>query len=99
MPNNCATNVWEGANIKNNLIATMFNIQQKRLDNKNRANLDIDILVVKVKTELAIKLKRMPAVYPTAFDAYTLNPQCMKRNMNRAVIAVFASPTKAYRVA
>jgi len=51
MPNNCATFVWEGTNIKNNLMATMSDIQQKNVGNKNRTNLDIEILVVKIKTE------------------------------------------------
>ena len=51
MPNNCATFVWEGANINNNLMATMFDIQQKNVGNNNRTNLDIEILVVKIKNE------------------------------------------------
>lgn len=99
MPNNCAMYACEGANIRNNLIAKIFNIQQKRLDMKKRANLIIERLAEKVNSELATKLKSIPAIYPAALDAYIPTPQCMRININRAVMPVFASPTKAYRTA
>jgi len=85
--------------IRNNLIAIMFNIQQKKLETIKRASLGSEISVEKVNSELATKLKRMPAVYPAALDAYTPKPQCIRKNITKPVIPVFVSPTKAYRVA